>query len=74
MSIVKFNIDDILVKTVGLKAIEKFIEQQLSYLRLQYLGEKISSIIKEEGFDHSKEVEEARQEAWLEYKSKYLPV
>ncbi len=73
MSVIQLDIDETLIKTIGVQAIKEFIERQLSLLRVQYSGEKISQDIKEAGFDHDKEVEEARQEAWQEYKSKYLP-
>jgi hypothetical protein len=73
MSVIQLDIDETLIQTIGLQAIKAFIERQLSLLRVQYLGEKMSHDIRQAGFDHDKEVEEVRQEAWQEYKSKYLP-
>lgn len=54
--------------------IKTFIEQQVAILRLQYQGEHISHTINvnETGIDHDKEVSEARQEAWDEYKAIHL--
>ncbi len=72
MSVIQLDIDDTLVQTIGLQAIQAFMERQLSLLRVQYLGEKIAQAIQHAGFEHAKEVEEARQEAWEEYKTKYL--
>ncbi len=72
MSVIQLDIDDRLVQTMGLQAIQAFMERQLSLLRVQYLGEKIAKAVQEAGFDHPKEIEEARQEAWEEYKAKYL--
>ncbi len=73
MSMVQIDIDDALIETMGIKAVRSFMEQQLSMLRVRYLGEKIKEHIERAGFDHEKEVEKARREAWLEYKSKHLP-
>ena len=61
MSVIQINIDDKLAQTVGLKAIQEHIERQLSFLRIKYLGDKIAQTIKESGFDHAKEVQEARE-------------
>ncbi len=72
MSVIQLDIEEILVQTIGLQAIEAFMERQLSFLRVQYLGNQITHAIEQSGFDHDKEVEEARQEAWKEYKVKYL--
>ncbi len=73
MSVIQLDIDDILVQTIGIQAIQAFMERQLSYLRVQYLGDNISQAIQESGFEHTKEVEDARLEAWEEYKAKYMP-
>ena len=73
MSVIQLDIDDTLVQTIGMQAIQAFMERQLSLLRVRYLGEKITQAIEQAGFNHDKEVEEARQEAWQEYKTKYLP-
>jgi len=42
-------------------------------LHTRYLGETIPRTIEEAGFNHEKEVETVRREAWQEYKSKYPP-
>ena len=68
MAVVQLEIEDQLIQKVGAKTIKDFMEYQLSLLRLKYLGEKISEGIRQSGIDHHKEVEEARQEAWQEYK------
>lgn len=72
MGAIQLDLDDRLVQTIGMEAIKAFVERQLSLLRVRYLGEKISRAIEQEGFDHGKEVEGACQEAWQEYKTKYL--
>ena len=72
MSVIQLDIDDTLVRTIGLQAIQEFMESQLSLLRVQYLGDKITQAIQQSGFEHEKEVEKARLEAWEEYKAKYM--
>jgi hypothetical protein len=72
MPIIQLEIDDQLVQEVGVKTVKEFIENQLSLLRLKYLGKKITEAIQESEINHRKEVEEARKEAWQEYKERYL--
>ena len=73
MSVIQLDIDDTLARAMGLQAIQAFMQRQLSLLRVQYLGDKIAQAIHQAGFEHAKEVEEIRQEAWEEYKTKYMP-
>ncbi len=73
MSAIQLDVDDTLVRAIGLQAIQEFMESQLSFLRVRYLGGKIEQAIQQSGFEHPKEVEEARLEAWKEYKAKYMP-
>ncbi|KPA13315.1 hypothetical protein MHK_006492 [Candidatus Magnetomorum sp. HK-1] len=72
MSVIQFNIDDAYVQSIGIQVIKEFMERQLSLLSTQTIGEKIIHAIHESGFDHKKELEESRSEAWHEYKIKYL--
>ena len=72
MNVIQLEIEDTLIQAVGTKSIQAFMERQLNVLKLQYLGKRFSEAIQESDIDHSKEVEEARQEAWQEYKSKYI--
>lgn len=71
MTVIQLEIDEKLIHEVGMKTVKDFMESQLSVLRLKYLGQKISETIKFGDFDHEKEVEEARTEAWEEYKEKH---
>ncbi len=73
MSVIQLDIDDALIQTMGVQAIRAFMERQVSLLQVRYLGEKISRDIEQAGFDHGKEVEAARRQAWREYKTKNLP-
>ena len=72
MTVVQLEIEDQLIQKIGTKTIKEFMELQLSLLKLRFMGEKISEGIQQSGIDHHKEVKEARQEAWQEYKAKYL--
>lgn len=72
MSVIQLEIEDTLIQQVGVETVKAFMERQLSLLRLQYQGERIAHEIQQSGIDHQHEVEEARQEAWEEYKAKHL--
>ena len=72
MSQIQLEIDDTLIQAIGLQAVKTFMERQLTLLRVQYLGEKIAAAIQQAGINHQQEVKESRQEAWKEYKTKYL--
>lgn len=72
MSTIQLEIDDTLLQQIGSRTVRTFIERQLSLLRLQYLGERISQEIRQAGIDHKRELAEAREDAWHEYKIKFL--
>ncbi len=72
MSIIKLEIEDSMIQEIGTQTIKMFIERQLSLLRIQYLGENLAKEIRESGLDHQQEVAGAREEAWQEYRTKYL--
>ncbi len=72
MSVIQLEIDDMLIRKVGEKAVKSYIEQQMSLLQIQYLGDKIKTEIQHSGIDNQQEIKEARQEAWQEYKEKHL--
>ena len=70
MTVLQFEIEDQLAQNMGLLMIKNYLDRQLVLLKVSYLGEKISQVIQQSGIDHAKELEEARQEAWQEYKTK----
>ncbi len=72
MSVIQFDIDDALIQSIGTSAMKAFIERQVAVLQLQYQGEHIAQTLRESGIDHGREVNEARQEAWDEYKAGHL--
>ncbi len=71
MTTLQFDIEDQLIQNIGITKIREFIDRQLVLLRLAYLGEKIGHEICISGMDHSLELDNAREEAWQEYKSEY---
>ncbi len=72
MAVIKMEVDDDLVKEVGLTSVKEYIEGQLSYLKLHYLSKKIGQALKESKIDYEKELEKVRKAAWKEYQEKYL--
>jgi len=70
MTVLQFEIEDQLAQNLGIQMIKNYLDRQLTFLKVLYLGEKVSKIIQQSGIDHAKELEEARQEAWEEYKAK----
>ena len=72
MSVIQLEIDDALIQSIGVTAMKAFIDQQVALLRLTYQGERIAQTIQKSGIDHAQEVNEARQEAWDEYKTTHL--
>ena len=71
MTVLQFEIEDQLIQHIGIRTIQEFLERQLALLRVTYLGEKITHAIQQSGINHDQEVEEARQDAWQDYKNKY---
>ena len=72
MRVIELEVDDTLVQEVGAETVKAFMVRQLSLLRLRCLGDKIAAGIHESGMDHRSEVQEARGEAWQEYKERHL--
>jgi hypothetical protein len=72
MSTIQLEIDDALLQSVGITAIQAFMQEQMALLRLQYQGDRIARQIRQSGLDHDQEVSDARQEAWEEYKATHL--
>lgn len=72
MTALQFEIEDQLIRTIGLKTVKEYVERQLALLRLTYLGEAISQTIQESGINHQDELAQARQDAWQEYKTNHL--
>jgi len=61
-----------LIKRFGLGVIKNLTEEELEYLYYKNLGEVVYKAIDISGIDNDKELEEARQKAWNEYKTEFL--
>ncbi|MCU0392071.1 MAG: hypothetical protein MUE81_13205 [Thermoflexibacter sp.] len=68
------KVKDDLVQTFGAIYIQAYLQKQIQLLELQILAEKLSTSIQEEtDTNWEAEFEQARQEAWEEYKVKFIP-
>ncbi len=72
MTEIRFEVKDDIVKDYGELYIKKFFNQQLDYLRLHRLMDKIEAQIKASGMDYEKELERIREQAWQESKKDFL--
>ncbi len=62
------NISNDLVQMFGLSALQTYMQKRLELLKMQLLADKIGAGIIESGIDWEQELENARQEAWNDYK------
>ena len=72
MTTIKLNINDELLNQTTPELIKDYLEEQLELLRLKSLSENIKNAISESNMDIEKELKQAKQKAWEEYKKKYL--
>jgi hypothetical protein len=68
MAVIQLEIDETLIRSVGTEAVKRFVERQLSLLRLEHLGKTVARAIQHSDVDHHAEVQGAREEAWQEMK------
>lgn len=64
MKTIKVNIDDKIINRLGLQAINEYLRKEIA--------EDIKKKIDQSGIDNDKELEEAREKAWNEYKENFL--
>jgi hypothetical protein len=70
---ITLDIKETVVKDFGLFQIQSFFEKQLQLLELQLLANKITDKLKQSNDTNWEfELENSREEAWLEYKSSFL--
>ena len=73
MKTLQLNIQDDLVQHFGMKSLKTFLESELAFQRFKMMEAEIQSAMqKAKGVDWKKEFENARQEAFREYKEKRL--
>jgi len=67
-STLQLNIPNDLVQMFGLNALQTYMQKRLELLKMQLLADKIGKGIFESGMNWEQELENARQEAWSDYK------
>jgi len=72
MKTIKVSIDDKIINKLGLQAIKEYLRKEIEYLYFKEIAEDIRKKIDQSGIDNDKELEEAREKAWNEYKEKFL--
>ncbi len=68
----QLNISDDLVQMFGLSSLQTYMQKRLEMLKLQLLADKIGFAITESSIDWEFELENARKEAWNEYKQQNI--
>lgn len=69
MTTLQFQIQDDLIQQLGLGAVQQLLEEELIYQRFKLLENRIQSAMHEaEGVDWEAELENARQQAYEDYK------
>lgn len=67
-STLQLNIPNDLVQMFGLSALQTYMQKRLELLKMQLLADRIGKGISESGMNWEQELENARQEAWNDYK------
>lgn len=71
MTTIQLQIEDDLVQQLGLGAVQQLLEEELVYQRVKLLENKIQTAMhKAVGVNWQQEFEEARQQAYEEYRQK----
>lgn len=72
MTTIQLEVNDEVVKKYGIETLVQRLQQQLELERLKILAEEIQDAIQTAGLNNDELFEEAREQAWKEYKQKYL--
>lgn len=72
MTIISFEVDDDIVKLMGLNSVKDYLQKQISLLKLEYLSKEIENYIIKSELNFEDEMEKVREDVWKENKSKYL--
>ncbi len=65
---VTVQVQDELVKLLGIEALKKLLEEELEYQRFRLLENRIQDAMADAGTDWEKEFETGREEAFAEYR------
>lgn len=72
MTTLTIEVDNSLIKEAGVDSLHDYLEEQLEVYKLHLLGLKMKSAVEESGIDLEKELDEAKEKAWQEYKNENL--
>lgn len=72
MTTIELKIKDDVVRAFGREMLEMRLKKFIKAEELRLLGQKIQASIKDAGLENEVILEEARQEAWEEYKNTTL--
>ena len=71
MTTIQLQIQDDLIRQLGVGAVKQLLEEELTYQRFKLLENRIQSAMHEaQGVDWETEFEQARQQAYEEYREK----
>jgi hypothetical protein len=70
MTTIQIEIKDSLAQSLGLKAIQEHFRRELELLEIELLAQKLNKSITTSGIEWDTELENARSEAYAEYKNK----
>jgi len=66
----QLDISEDLVQLMGMSALQTYLQKQLESLKIQLLADKLGLAILQSGMNWEQEMENARQQAWNEYKQR----
>jgi hypothetical protein len=66
----QLDISEDLVQLMGMNALQTYLQKQLESLKIQLLADKLGLAILQSGMNWEQEMENARQQAWNEYKQR----
>lgn len=72
MHSVQVEVTDDVLRRLGKEAVEEYLRKQVQLLKLRAIGEEIRKSLDESRFDMEQEFQQAKTEAWNEYKSQRL--
>jgi len=72
MQTLQINIEDRLISKIGLASIKERLQKEIEFLYFENLADEIYQAIEKSNIDNEKELEIARQQAWDDYKQKFI--
>ncbi len=72
MAVIEINVSDDLLQQIGSDGLKLKMERYLEDIKVQKIVVGIQAAVHEHGLDWETELMQARQQAWQEYKQRYL--